>query len=505
MDEKYQGRYKEREINIIDMLYSILLRWRYMVVWAILLAVMVGGYGYYKSVQDTRAKKNLSKHAQGQKEAVIDMEEAFDDAKAADLKQIASTMVEYQRMYNIQAEYNKNSFLMQLDANMVDTLRLQYYIDNHFELEYPVIGKNNNINAIVQAYQTALADESIYQEMGEAIGGQGPYYKELITVETDLSVFGVFTVNIYGCDKAVVQTIANILKDAVAQKQTDAAEVFGIHDITLINETYAVEADMEVLEKQQRNLQSLVSLNHSMESLISNLSEDELAYLNMLLDKEMSGVYDKGEVEGDETQETPETEMIEEPARVNVKYIALGAAMGIFIVCCFGAVQYILNNKLRSEDEVERYYEVPVLGSFQAYETLEQKKFLGGIDRWIVSCRERGKRQFSEDAALQMIGAEIRIASEKNKMRAIYVTGCIMTELENAFVEQLQQLLLEKDIVLKRGDNVIYNPDSLIDMAASDGVILVERVGQSVHSEIEKELNICYSQGVTVIGAVVIK
>ena len=186
---------------------------------------------------------------------------------------------------------------------------------------------------------------------------------------------------------------------------------------------------------------------------------------------------------------------------VSMKYVGVGALLGILLVTGFVALHYIFSSKIHYSDELEELYQLHIFGRLND----EKKKRLKGIDAWLIKMKKGGKRQFSVEETLRMILAGVKIVSNKENIGKIYLTGCCLGDTEETYIQKLSDMLKQESIIVESGNNILYDPDSLERMAACDAVILVERVEESTYKEIEKELEICKQQGISTLGAIVIE
>lgn len=507
----------ERDINLRGLFFSILLKWRSILMCMVVFAVIAGGFSYMKSAKLAEKNRALIEEeqstlsAQEREEAAKAREEAAAKALNAteitNVKHVAGVVNEYQQMYDAQKRYNDNSIYMRLDPTAVHTATLQYYVDNHFKIEYPVMGEANNVSAIVQAYQSKLSSEELYEQIVSAYGGEveASYFKEVIDTDITGAGNGVLKIVLYGYDDAMVHTMAECIKGVVGAAQGEIASNFTRHDISLVNESYLVQADSHIFTEQQNNIQRLTTLNDSIIRLESTLSENELAYLLTLLDSQTVKV----NMEEDETEETEETEesllndeIVVIPASVNASFVFLGFVLGAMIVVVFYGIQYIVDNRLKTEEEIEDYFKIQNMGCLNMQEKGERSNL---IDKWIIGWRDRNKRSFSQEESLRMIQAGIRIAAEKHGLHNVFMTGCDVGKMEEEAIEKIKTLLSDVNLTIRYGNNPIYDPESLMELANTEGIVLIEKVGESTYSEIKKEIELCCIHKSRIVGAIVIK
>ena len=170
MDEhKYNYYEDDVEIDLINMMFYLLKRWRGLVI-AIILGLVLG-LGIYL-VKDHQQKAELAAQTAAVESA--DETEEFDESKydiSDDVEANMELAYQYRQLYRKQLEYNQKSIIMQLDPNAVYTGELKYYLS---------AGYDTGLVSVL--YQSILSDKDLLTELQEASGldCEVPYIKELI-------------------------------------------------------------------------------------------------------------------------------------------------------------------------------------------------------------------------------------------------------------------------------------------------------------------------------------
>ena len=220
-------RNEEREINLVDMFWAICLKWRGMLLWGVIFALVLGGIGYYNNTKKTDVEVLESKLKE-EDHIYIDMYLTYSD------------------LYDIQKEYNELSPLMQLDPNDFYVNVLTYYVDNHYVVEYPVITERDNIAAIIQSYKTLLRTEEFASSIVEVMEMDDDsllYCLELVdlyNVYGKMSIptesYNMFTISVYGSTEENCRKMSELVKSTIDTFGVDMIEQFGEHDIMLIDD-----------------------------------------------------------------------------------------------------------------------------------------------------------------------------------------------------------------------------------------------------------------------------
>ena len=488
-----EKNFEEREINLIDMFWAACLKWRQIVLWAVIFALLAGSFSYLKSAKAARA-------------AVSPVEEtALEDINLGkDSKRNATAFLQYKQMYAEQIRYNEKAPLMQLDANGFYREVISYYVDNHFSVEYPVMNKNNYITAMVEAYQASLRSEEFTARLVEITGideNDVSYETERIdcinkygALNTPTDDSGIMMISVYGRDEQSCRELAELVKESISSGKADVTGKFGEHDITLIEDSCSYISNADLMKYQQDNISKLATYATSLETMKGKLSDEELSYVKAF----------ENEQEAEEEQEEQEEQEVDVPAvTVSKKLIVVGFAGGAILAFFCIVLLYLLNSRLRLEDHFERIYETKLLGNV-IVDNDGKKKWFAFIDRIFYRLRHFNKHYFGEEEAVSMIAAGIRIGARKEGASKVYVTGAVLEKEEKSVIEQLKKELKKSGIELVSGKPVLYDAEALEQIAETGFAVLVEQAGVTLYSQVAEELEICAHQGVKVLGAVVV-
>lgn len=476
----------EREINLFDMLWAVCQKWRSILAAAVILAVLAGGFSYAKSVQAAKAPKTE-----------VTPETVAEGLTAAE-KNAADVYVDYLQIYTEQQIYNKTAPIMQLDASAFYKGEISYYVDNYFEVEYPVMEKNNNILAIVNAYKAGLNTEDMAEQVREILGTgeDNSYVMELIdsnnvyntSVEFEEDK-GLLTIFVYASDADTCNGLMNAVKENIEKNTQNVKNSLGAHDMTLIQDNCQYTSDSEILAYQKLNIDKLQSFVTNQTNLFAKFNDTQKKYIELCEQKAESSV---------ETEE-----VVEATPAVSKKLIVLGFLGGAFLMFALWALVYILSNKLRLEDNFEKIFACKLLGNVSMGNS-GKKKWFAFIDRMFEKLRHFNQRYFETEEALDMVAANIRIAMQKAESKKVMMTGAVCGEEEKKVSEALAARLKKDGIEIICESPVLYNAESLEKLVETGYVVLVEKAEKSLYQEVAREIEICIQQEVSLIGTVVV-
>ena len=145
---------------------------------------------------------------------------------------------------------------------------------------------------------------------------------------------------------------------------------------------------------------------------------------------------------------------------------------------------------------------MPILGVFPEYANNKKKAF-GGIDRWIQSLFYR--EHSSTDEVVALVTSRIEVIVDKLGLETLYITGTGNSEDSEMVRNALVRMLREEGVSVSEGISVVQDSQSLKRMAEADGVIFVEKIGESRYDDLKEEGSICQSYQIPVLGCVVLR
>lgn len=481
----------EREINLWDMFWAVCLKWRSILACAVAFTILAGGFSYYKNL------KNVSVQQQGQKS------EEVAEQLSSNEKNLADVYLKYAEVYNNQEIYNKKALLMKLDANNFYKGEVSYYIDNHYEVEYPLMAKNNNIVAMVNSYKSALNKEEFVKKLKDVLNTEDAdiYGMELIdcentyggtaSIENDVDS-GIFTISVYADSEELCNELKEIVKEELQLHRDDVVKQMGNHELTMIQDSCRVAADVELLEYQEDNADKLQIASTHMSNIENKFSDVQKTYVSLT---EKEAAYD--------TSEKEDSQKVDSSPRISKKMLVLGFLAGAIIAFAMWALFYLLNGKIRLEDDFEEVYKAKLLGNIPVKNS-RKRKWFGFVDRIIIGLRHFNQRYFEQEKAYEMVAANIRIALKNIEKKTILISGAVCGEDEKKVVKELAGRLKQDNIKLEYTNQILYNAEALEKMVEIGQVIFVEKAEQSLYQEVQREIEICNQQRVNLLGCIVV-
>lgn len=461
---------KEREINLIDLSIEVLLHWRMLIVWMLIGGVLAGTFLGMRAKNEIKIDFRLPEKYLSEKEmANVDF------------------VITYEKIYREKESYLEKSALMKMNPNQVSKAEATIAIETEdrqkscdIEKVYEDIMQSGELMAKVvkdAAIEMAAISEMIFIDRARMNNGNN-MAGNVIEIDTNTNTFRIIVKhdNEAQCKK-MLETVIAFLKE----KQPDIESILGEHEIAVVNESFAVVADAKIAEMQKGMLGNIAEMQTKLSDAKNKLSDIEQQYYSFL---------------------TNGTEMTT-TSDISIKYILVGAALAAFFYAFLIFLIYIFNLKIRSTDSLQELYDIPQLGMISMGKS--NKRLFGFIDEKIISLRERNKRQFTLEEALELASAAVKISAGKEALQEVFLIGCGLKERAFEVCEKIKEHLGRDGIQVKILNNVLYDARMMEELENAKAVVLAESVGVTLYSEIVEELELLKRQKITVLGGILVE
>ena len=518
---------QEKEINLVDLMFEVLLRWRVIVVVMVIGAVVLGSFGYSRSrqaYQEQSAKvASLEQRLQELREQKAQAEAAGEvtDEEYPEKKWLEEQLTEAQMVnvnnvitaeqyYQTRLAYSKETLILKMDPMAVPRAELTFLItSNNLENTYNIqkvyedlLTSGEMLKTLANSQKKLTAEqvnELIYLEKTSYSLQQGSNIIRMAVLHTDID----------SC-KALAQAVVDFL----TEQHHRMAEELGNHEISLLNQSLTTVFSMDILSQQQTITNDIAAREASIRGSKDAFSQIEWQYYNYLttgvakgnpdMVKEQEEEISPEVLEEENTITTELTSMgsVAKPG-ISVKYIILGMILAAFLYVAVIFVRFIMNNRLRDTDDIQAIYQLPLLGQVTTGE--EKKKFLGFVDKWLLSLRDRNKRQFTSQEEIRLAAVGVKISAKKNALEQVYLIGCGLAEEAFKVCEQLKEILGKEGLEVQILNNVLYDAESMEELARAKGVVLVETAGKTLYAEVLRELELLDRQGIKRLGGIIVR
>ncbi len=262
------------------------------------------------------------------------------------------------------------------------------------------------------------------------------------------------TVYIYANSDEAINTIESILDDHIEGKNSITGSTCTKLETVNNIETNYISDNQTNLSNQLTDVYNKI---YNLEN-ITYLSENELSYYTSL-------------IEGEEEETTTTV-----TSSFNwKKYGVVGVAGGLFVMCFFYAMIYVLSGKVHASDDFKAY-------GLDSIGTLDYSKDDVSKEMWLVS----SIASFMKLHELTKLYISLDYKNEK------------IENTLNTFVEELKK----QGIGVVVGDP-LKEKESFNNLMSSEAVVLFETAEQSKYDSVSKIIDLANRQNISLVGSIV--
>jgi len=453
----------EQEIDLKELLFFVLRKWRMVLLSALILAVLVGGYKLGKGLLK---QENENYIASSQKKYETDKKdyEQKKDTYEISIKNLTDDI-------HYAEEYRANSILQKIDPYNKWVASADVFV------KMEDIQQENRINvydsdpadSVLKAYESAVKKGIEIQNLSKEKGLDLKYLIELIRVMPDYQS-NMLTITATDTDEVGAQEILDVILKSLENKQPVVQQDLGGHSIVVMNQNLSTKADTDLAKTQKSGIENLASMRQSLEDTEKKLEELK-------------------------EPEVPATLSSKGLVKSGIKFGVLGGAAGGFLACFFASALFYFNNKVYNSDELKTRFGIRILGGFIRK---KEKRAFSKIDSLLDKLQ--GIEYITDTAVYERIAANIGIYTEKNQL--ILLTGTVEEDNISRITADLKGRL--PDLRFESAGDMSKYPETLKKLPKADGVILIEAAGVSKYNNIQKELETITSIKKNVIGCIIL-
>ncbi len=490
---KKQNNYyvETREIDVKRMLVHTLTYWRWILIIALLGAVILGASQYKKDV--TAAKNNIQAQIDAANTPVPTISSLSAQLSSDEVQNVESA-VNYKAKANERNTYLNQSVYMHLDAYNEQVVYLNY-----------AVGGDNSGNMIEKLSNYISSEELVSAIQSElSLSIENKYLMELYGISYTDNRSEV-TVKVCADSAEESATIADCLDKYL---QSYIQNTFGQEEtaqFVLKDRTSDVIIDDNLLSLQSTYYAEVYNNMNTYNSLYGGFNDVQKQLFDMMMDKRENGsssIYDAAGEE-EEVVLSGDASAIDTTihVRLSIKMILAGFFAGAIIAYAVFALFYTISKAVHGEDEIKYLFAVPVFGTVRTA-AFEKKKAGAAIDTAVDKLYSGNKKYLDTNKQMQMVYSNILLSCKKNGVSSLYLTGSEIDRVPENCITELVNKLKEKQIYVTAGNSILYDAEALMDMAACGHTVFMETEEKSKCEEIAKELNLCIQNEIKVLGVI---
>lgn len=444
---------KEKEIDLKQMFYHVVKKWRKLILVGLVGGLVVGGGVFaYDSLRllDTEAVEKLRTDY----EAKL----AEHEVKGENIRrEIMTTELSIEN----QTEYNEKSVLMEIDPYNEWNASLTVFIDTNYQIMPDLIYQNENpAGKITSVYGSFLGNGELYDYILSHISFplERRYLQEILTVNSNTGSYSL-TVSVRQQSKEYCDELLNLSWDAIQQKKPEVETSFGEHSLNMTNRSAFSQVNLSLDTYQKDNINLLTDLRNELALAKGNLLEWDL-----------------------ETVKKPAMDL-KGCVKQGIIFMIIGGVVLAMIVAVARAFGYVFTERIMDADRLPEG--LSVLGEIP--KDANKKKFWK-LDAFLAKVFGIIPRTSEKEQRIANVAMMIRsLVEESKEPKKIVLIGDVDKEqlAELAFAMNKH---VDKKIKTEAAGNILADSEALQLMLSSDAAVLVIEPGKSSGKVLQQSL-----------------
>lgn len=462
-----QNNTYEQEIDLKDLMFAVLHKWKGILLVAIVFAILLGGVKAVMTYRNQNNEENILEAEENYEEEL----HAYETSKETLERELGNLQTDIENQQN----YMEKSVLMNMSPYDIYEARADIFIKTDYEIMPGMVYQNvDYTDTILQTYQSVMTSVAFLSHIAESTGIDVQYLQELIKIERGSTVIGstskltnLLTVKVKNSSKKDAEAVLKKLLDGIELLQANITANIGEHTVNTVNKSTGATVDLALADQQREKNNQLINLQQSLEEKQQAL--DDLEEPEKLTSASTATIKD------------------------GIKYGVLGGVLGGFMMVFFICVIFVMSDKMYSSKELRRRSGIKVLGIFP----VSEKK--SGMVNNLLNRLEGKIYSASAEEEAALIAANI--CNYANEVKKLLVTGTI----DEKKIAEVTHLLADKlpGMELVSGSNMLKNVETIKALPTCDGVVLVEQAGVSTYGMMGQEIEKVRDLQKEMIGCVV--
>ncbi len=203
-----------------------------------------------------------------------------------------------------------------------------------------------------------------------------------------------------------------------------------------------------------------------------------------------------------ESEVESEPIVFEDPVSSAVKFAVIGMIGGAFLICLICCMSYVMGGKLQDISYFQQKFGMPVLGIIRKNE--RKRKVFGFVDRWVCRLEEGPCAKIPRNEQIKIAAVNVQSAIHKNSEEKINRVMLAGTVASNDVMEICEELAEEiGDVTFSPYRQIVFHAAALKKLEYYEGVLFIEKKGESYERLIRQERELALDRGVRVLGSIV--
>lgn len=449
-----------REISIKELGYSILIKWKQIILISICCVFALIVYQMSGKTDDNTVQK-------------MD-ESSFTDEEMKQLQECYSSYLNY-----IDAEdYNDNNVIMNIDPYHVDTNVREYMV---------VCDNAEDLQAIVDSYIYYVSSGAVGNDIGKKDLDTVSLVKAAVVESRELngSTEGVckaaFTVETMHKSEKDATDLADEVEKQITDYSKELNNKIGKHTITCVMSDSVIKSHNTLISWQSQMRSAASNEKNNYENKKNSLTALQLEYFNT-------------HYLGNESTVVP-TEQTS--SKLNYKTILLDIVASVVAAILVCTIYYILMGRINYTYGVQNSYGLKMLGVVPAY--LQKEK--DPIRKWALY-KLYGISGSEEQPDQKDLCDNIKYFATKQHIQKIYFDTEM--KMQDTMIADTMDLLRKENIQCMISTDCDGESNKIQELREAGNVVIIMRTGKSTYKQLEKQLALYKEEEINVVGILLV-
>lgn len=437
---------KDIYINLSDLLYNMLLKWRFIIVCTIISTILLSCISIFTlfSKQDT---PEISTKAQAKMEG----------------------LEHYNSLYAFQSDYSTNAIIMNLNPYDIKTCSMSYSL-------YSANGSVSDFAPVISELSALLQGNSYYDSLGKHLEKdvQSLSFEEAIFVSQPAN--NQLHLLVYYPDTDALSSIASVLDQALQDSIPSLEEKYGSFYLTEPIISYGETVDETVVDLQQAHQDKIFATCNKITEIEDSLSAREKTQISQI------------------TQPSKDTKILSALSLPTLFiYLIGGVLFSVFVLF----LRYILSPLLHDDSGIWQANNIHVIERLW----ISGEKRYNFIDRFLLSQGYKNRHLIDiSSTALQATFEKILSICQKNNIDDLYLISTLSTDAYQEFLSKVTAELAKHGISVHFKTDVFHDKENLRLIFDKQHVILMEYSQNSRSKDVSYELSHLLYHDIHILG-----
>lgn len=491
------------EINLIDMFRNIARRWRMMLVYAIIFAILVSCFCVYSNVSFNNAINIREDVEEDINSSNIDELVALTTLTNTEVSDVKTAVKAYNLIEENYAFFDEGYG----DNNAYTSSRVMQFVVSAISSEngssYDLA--TNVLQSLIQYVNSFGLARSIEANCnGEFSFGDIKacisinYDTKNVSAESSTGANGrslTFYIICKGKNNEQVESLGKLIENELSSYGRKFNS-YGSASIKLVDSYVGGVKNSDTNNAALSDITAIMNAKTTFNTITQSFTEQQSALFNAIVQKNV--LTTKHTITGAVIYSDAKPVSITSGL---VKYAVIGFVGGLFVACLIIACGYILSGTIKTKDDL-----VACLGYYGLGNIMIAKKFTGfGAKLDAKLYKKDEEYQSSFEHRQDLLVSNIKAICKKDSIEKLVMSSTVpITDVNQDTIDKLIGILKDNGIEAVFGGNVLNSVVAFDQMAEVKNLVLLEKLGETKLKDVEKLAGIVNEYDVNVVGFVCI-